>query len=60
MIRLAVTISDFGAAYHIGGDVEVQTHIVEVENDRLERLLKQPGPNDYYTVRLSVVKEATE
>lgn len=61
MIRLAVTISDFGAAAHIGGDVEVQTHIVEVENDRLERLLKQPGPNDYYTVSLSVVKEeATE
>ena len=57
MVKLAVTISDFGAAVHVGGDVQVQTHIVEVENDRLERLLKLPGPNDYYTVSLSVVKE---
>ena len=60
MIRLAVTISDFEAAAHVGCDVQVQTHIVEVENDRLEGLLKQPGPNDYYTVSLSVVKEAAE
>lgn len=57
MVRLAVTISDFGAAVHVGGDVQVQTHIVEVEDERLERLLKQPGPKDYYTVHLSVVKE---
>lgn len=60
MIRLAVTISDFGAAAHIGGDVQVQTHIVEVENERLERLLRQPEPQDYFTVHLSVVKEAAE
>ena len=60
MIRLAVTISDFGAAAHIGGDVQVQTHIVEVENERLERLLRQPEPKDYFTVHLSVVKEAAE
>ena len=60
MIRLAVTISDYEAAAHVDGGVQVQTHIVEVENERLERLLKQPGPDDFYTVSLSVVKEVAE
>lgn len=54
MIKLAIRITDLGAAIHVGGDPDVTTHIVEIENCRLEALLK---PAAYATKSISVVEE---
>lgn len=57
-IKLAIRISDMGAAVHIGGDVEVMTHIVEVENDELERLLNPfIKGQQWQTHSISLVRE---
>ena len=54
MIRLAIRKANYGAAMHVGGDVEWSTYIVEVENEKLERLLK---PEQYTTISISEVSE---
>ena len=54
-IKLAIRIVDFAAAQHIeGAEIEVETYIVEIENQRLEDLLK---PSKYRTKSISLVVE---
>jgi len=45
---------------HVGGDPEISTHIVEVVNEQLERLLNVDGSQDdtYVSRSISVVREA--
>ncbi len=54
MIKLAIRKAYFGVAMGAGGDVEYLTHIVEIENEKLERLLK---PESNTTVSISEVVE---
>jgi len=56
-VKLAVTICDFGVAVHVGGDNQRNTYIVEIENERLEKLLSEPKHAEYFTVSLSVVRD---
>lgn len=54
-VKLAIRITDFAAAQHIEGtDVETETYVVEVENQKLEDLLK---PSKYRTKTISLVIE---
>jgi hypothetical protein len=54
-VKLAIRIVDFAAAQHIeGAEVEVEYYIVEIENERLESLLK---PSKYRTKSIGLVVE---
>lgn len=57
MIKLAIRKGNYAAAMHVGGDVELSTYIVEIENEKLERLLK---PHKYTTTNISVVMEEND
>ena len=54
-VKLAIRISDVGLAAHVGGDPQTETHIVELENEKLEQLLARN--NDWVTVSISEVKK---
>ncbi len=54
MIKLAIRKGYFGAAMHIGGDIDFSTYIVEVENEKLEQLLK---PEQYVSISINTVEE---
>lgn len=58
-VKLAVHISDFGAAMHVGGPVEDSTVIVEVESAKLADLMKLPekGKFTHCTRNISIVRE---
>lgn len=54
MIKLAIRVTNFGAAVNAGGDPEVITYIVSVEHPELEDLLK---PEKWTTTTISLAKE---
>lgn len=54
MIKLAVRITNFGAAANIGGDPEVTTYIVSVEHSELEKLLEE---KKWETKTISIANE---
>jgi len=61
-IKLAVRITDLGEAVH-GGEVIVQTHVIEIQNAELERLIKpflKKKPPGYQSYSISVVYESEE
>lgn len=51
MIRLAIRMCNYGAM-QVGGDIEISTHIVDIDNARLEKLLE---PQENITKNISVV-----
>ncbi len=58
-IKLAVRISDGNNAVHVGGGIDERTHVVEIENEELEKIL-QPfikGKHLYLSCSISLVKE---
>lgn len=54
MIKLAVRVTNYGAAANVGGDPEVTTHIVSIEQPELEKLLEH---DKWETKTISIVKE---
>jgi len=59
-VKLAVRITDLGEAVH-GGEVIVQTHVIEIQNAELERLIKpflKKKPPGYQSYSISVVYES--
>jgi len=72
-MKIVVTISDFGAAAHIGGDVERESEIMEIPDDIISPMLKVhlekrkrqrkaisegvSGECSYYTCSLSLLVE---
>lgn len=58
-IKLAIKISDGGAAVHIGGSADEWTHVVEVENEELEKILRPfiEGKALYCSCSISFVRE---
>lgn len=61
MIKIIVTISDFGAAMHIGGDVIRFSHIIDVPTKnipiKLKEYFKDKDMQKYSTISLSILKE---
>lgn len=59
-MKLAFTISDFGAAANIGGDVERRTFIVEIDDNEIPTTilhhLKKDG-NKWSTLSISAVDD---
>ena len=57
-VKLAVRITNMNMAVHLGGDPEVTTHIVEIENEKLEQLLNVNETQDdsYISRSISIVK----
>ena len=58
-IKLAIRISDGGMACHVGGGADEFTHVVEVENEELEKIL-QPFTTEKHQYRacsITVVRE---
>jgi hypothetical protein len=58
-IKLAIKISDGNNAVHVGGSIDEHTHVVEVENEELEKIL-QPfikGRHMYSSCSISLVRE---
>jgi len=56
-VKLAIRITDMNMLVHIGGEPEVSTHIVEIENEKLEQLLKY---KEYTSKSISIVHEGKE
>jgi hypothetical protein len=62
-MKLAFTISYFGAAVHVGGEVEKETILVDVPDEQipppLQKYLdlKEKGTTSYTTLSISFVSE---
>lgn len=58
-IKLVIKISDGGAAVHIGGSADEWAHIIEVENEELEKILRPfaEGKALYCSCSISLVRE---
>lgn len=59
-ITLVVTISDASAAASHGGEVECESHIVEIESEELIGLLTPVRGEKYVCRSLSYVKPPTK
>ena len=61
MAKIAVTMCDYGVAMHLGGDIDRETIIVEVNDARLDEWLTYyRKPDNYFSIGLSLVKEAED
>ena len=58
-IKLAIKISDGGAAVYVGGGVDERTHVVEIKNKELEEILRPfvEGKALYCSCSISLVRE---
>jgi len=61
-MKLAFTISDAGAALHVGGQVSTTTHIVEVPDNLVPMQVKRyvegkDRPNCYWSMAVSIVDD---
>ena len=62
-MKLAFTMSDAGAALHIGGQVNTTTHVVEIPDALLPLRVKQylegkDRPGCYWSMAISLVDES--
>lgn len=60
-MKIVATISEFGAAANIGGEVSRDSYIIEIPDDKvpLPVLLHLREEQKWQTMSLSVFKEAT-
>lgn len=56
--KLAIKISDGGGAVHVGGSVDEWTHVIEIENEELEKILKPfiEGKALYCSCSISLIR----
>lgn len=61
MLKIVATISDYGAAMHIGGDVERVSHIIDIPTsiipEAIKEFLKENGRPSHATLSFSLLKE---
>ena len=61
MIKIIATITDYGAAMNIGGDVERISHIINVPTqnipERLKMWLEEKALRKHSTISLSLLRE---
>jgi len=61
MIKIVATLSDFGAAANIGGDVENTSEIIEIPTKnippRLKAYIENGDTDKWRTVSFSLLKE---
>ena len=60
-MKLAFTLANYGAAANVGGDVERETHIVELPDESLPSdvrdHLTDPNIRKWQTLCISILKE---
>lgn len=69
-MKIVATVSDFGAAINIGGNVEYRSAIIKIPDDQVPELVKKyfqdlkwakeaPNRNLYGTLSFSLLEEET-
>lgn len=58
-LKLAIKISDGGGVAYVGGSADEWTHIIEIENEELEKILRPfiEGKALYRSCSISLVRE---
>jgi hypothetical protein len=65
-VKLAFTVSDFGAAVNIGGEIERSTYVIEVPDELIPAKVKwaknemdkcPPGKSSWLAITITEVKE---
>lgn len=58
-IKLAVKISDGGGVAYVGGSADEWTHVVEIKDEKLEKILRPfiEGKAIYRSCSISLVRE---
>lgn len=68
-VKLAFTVSDFGAAANIGAEIDRSTYVVEVPDELIPQKVKwakkimdecPPGKNSWLAITITEVREGSK